>query len=147
MLPPTTQCLWTTFAHCHYRKLCARHCIYGDQAKHLEGRDSQYKSRCREERGPRCWRRGALRPNKGREGSCSRAQLCGSLLKVTDPVKLCSQAHTEEPCPRKSTTGPRLWEGSCKPGGSEQAHRLGQKEEKERKKGVCDCPTTLKARL
>lgn len=49
-------------------------------------------------------------------------QLCGMLLEVTDPVKLCSQAHTEEPRRRKSTAGPHLWEGSCKPGGSEQAH-------------------------
>lgn len=84
------------------------------------------------ERAPRLLDEMSTEAGQRQRNSC--AQLGGRLLKVTDPIKLCSQARTEGPCPCKSATGPHLWEGSCKLRGSEQAHCLGKKEEKERKK-------------
>lgn len=129
MVPPTTHCLWMTFAHSNYHKLCARHCLHvSHQSTWWAGPGSTNQGAGRREGPTAAW------------GDESREQT--KTGKAAAPVRSCAAVywgwqiplsyaarHTQRShAPRKSTTSLHLPEGSCKPGGGGKHACLGKEE-------------------
>jgi hypothetical protein len=106
-------------AHYCYHKLCVRHCIFMGHPKHWVGRGQcaliQVLGRDRRDRASGLLDKRRAETKQRQGGQLLQLAAVADPLQATDPIKLCSQAHTGG-LPYKSTTGPHLWESSCKPG-------------------------------